>query len=129
MISPDAKEKRVEETRVLVKECEQQYQDGLITQQEKYNKAIDAWSQSGDKVANAMMEEIKATPKLDDGRMAPINSIYMMAPSGARGSPAQMKQPDRKSVESVKGGSVRVALGGGRLIKREMKTQHRTRTW
>src|SRR3546814_10096865 len=92
MISPDAKEKRVEETRVLVKECEQQYQDGLITQQEKYNKAIDAWSQCGDKVANAMMEEIKATPKLDDGRMAPINSIYMMAHSGARGSPAQMKQ-------------------------------------
>src|SRR3546814_7871834 len=39
-----------------------------------------------------MMEEIKATPKLDDGRMAPINSIYMMAHSGARGSPAQMKQ-------------------------------------
>src|SRR3546814_759326 len=45
MIIPDAKEKLVEETRVLVKDFEQQYQDGLITQQEKYNKAIDAWSQ------------------------------------------------------------------------------------
>ncbi len=75
-----------------MKDFEQQYQDGLITQQEKYNKAIDAWSQCGDKVANAMMEEIRATPKLDDGRLAPINSIYMMAHSGARGSQAQMKQ-------------------------------------
>src|SRR3546814_1319470 len=100
MIIPAAKEKLVEETRVLVKDFEQQYQDGLITQQEKYNKAIDAWSQCGDKVATAMMDKIKATPKLDDGRLAPINSIYMMAHSGARGSPAQMKQLagiDRKS--------------------------------
>ncbi len=92
MIIPDAKEKLVDETRALVKDFEQQYQDGLITQQEKYNKAIDAWSQCGDKVANAMMDEIRATPKLDDGRLAPVNSIYMMAHSGARGSPAQMKQ-------------------------------------
>jgi DNA-directed RNA polymerase, beta'' subunit, predominant form len=92
MIIPASKEKLVDETRALVKDFEQQYQDGLITQQEKYNKAIDAWSQCGDKVANAMMEEIRATPKLDDGRLAPINSIYMMAHSGARGSQAQMKQ-------------------------------------
>lgn len=92
MIIPASKEGLVDETRALVKDFEQQYQDGLITQQEKYNKAIDAWSQCGDKVANAMMEEIRATPKLDDGRLAPINSIYMMAHSGARGSQAQMKQ-------------------------------------
>ncbi|WP_033073702.1 DNA-directed RNA polymerase subunit beta' [Sphingopyxis sp. MWB1] len=92
MIIPAAKEKLVDDTRALVKDFEQQYQDGLITQQEKYNKAIDAWSQCGDKVANAMMDEIRATPKLDDGRLAPINSIYMMAHSGARGSQAQMKQ-------------------------------------
>jgi DNA-directed RNA polymerase subunit beta' len=75
-----------------VKDFEQQYQDGLITQQEKYNKVIDAWSSCGDKVANAMMEKIKAQPKDETGRMAPINSIYMMAHSGARGSQAQMKQ-------------------------------------
>ncbi len=92
MIIPASKEQMVDETRALVKDFEQQYQDGLITQQEKYNKAIDAWSQCGDKVANAMMDEIRATPKLDDGRLAPINSIYMMAHSGARGSQAQMKQ-------------------------------------
>ena len=75
-----------------MKDYEQQYQDGLITQQEKYNKVIDAWSRCGDQVANAMMDKIKAQPKDENGRMAPINSIYMMAHSGARGSQAQMKQ-------------------------------------
>ncbi|OWR00075.1 DNA-directed RNA polymerase subunit beta' [Sphingopyxis witflariensis] len=93
MIIPASKEGMVNETRALVKDFEQQYQDGLITQQEKYNKAIDAWSQCGDKVATAMMDEIRAEP-MDPktGRLAPINSIYMMAHSGARGSQAQMKQ-------------------------------------
>ncbi|WP_298852925.1 DNA-directed RNA polymerase subunit beta', partial [uncultured Sphingomonas sp.] len=92
MIIPASKEATVDETRTLVKDYEQQYQDGLITQQEKYNKVIDAWSRCGDQVANAMMEELKAQPRLDNGRLAPINSIYMMAHSGARGSQAQMKQ-------------------------------------
>ncbi|MBS0504747.1 MAG: DNA-directed RNA polymerase subunit beta', partial [Proteobacteria bacterium] len=92
MIIPDSKEKLVNDTREQVKDYEQQYQDGLITQQEKYNKVIDAWSRCGDQVANAMMDEIKAQPKLENGRLAPINSIYMMAHSGARGSQAQMKQ-------------------------------------
>jgi DNA-directed RNA polymerase subunit beta' len=92
MIIPSAKDPLVEETKALVKDYEQQYQDGLITQQEKYNKVIDAWSQCGDKVANAMMDEIKATPMMANGRQAPVNSIYMMANSGARGSQTQMKQ-------------------------------------
>ncbi|WP_108789073.1 DNA-directed RNA polymerase subunit beta' [Erythrobacter sp. Alg231-14] len=92
MIIPDSKEGMVEETKALVADYEQQYQDGLITQQEKYNKVIDAWSKCGDLVADAMMEEIKATPIDKDGVEAPINSIYMMSHSGARGSPAQMKQ-------------------------------------
>jgi DNA-directed RNA polymerase subunit beta' len=92
MIIPAAKESMVDETKALVKDYEQQYQDGLITQQEKYNKVIDAWSRCGDQVANAMMDEIRATPKGDDGRLAPINSVYMMAHSGARGSQTQMKQ-------------------------------------
>ena len=76
-----------------MKDYEQQYQDGLITQQEKYNKVIDAWSRCGDQVASAMMNEISATPKRP--RRAPgadLNSIYMMAHSGARGSQAQIKQ-------------------------------------
>ncbi|WP_188658279.1 DNA-directed RNA polymerase subunit beta' [Sphingomonas metalli] len=95
IIAPD-KDKLVDETRDQVKDFEQQYQDGLITQQEKYNKVIDAWSRCGDQVANSMMNEIKAVRRYEDGEMAgrekPINSIYMMAHSGARGSQAQIKQ-------------------------------------
>jgi len=92
MIIPDSKTELVEQTKALVADYEQQYQDGFITQQEKYNKVIDAWSRCGDQVANAMMEEIRATPKDENGRQKPINSIYMMSHSGARGSPTQMKQ-------------------------------------
>ncbi len=93
MIIPDAKVGLVDDTKALVKDFEQQYQDGLITQQEKYNKVIDAWSRCGDQVANAMMDEIRAV-KVDEetAREKPINSIYMMAHSGARGSQAQIKQ-------------------------------------
>ncbi|MCW2337776.1 DNA-directed RNA polymerase subunit beta' [Sphingobium sp. B2D3A] len=93
MIIPDSKVALVDETKALVADYEQQYQDGLITQQEKYNKVIDAWSGCGDRVANAMMDEIRSMPQdPDTGRLKPINSIYMMSHSGARGSPAQMKQ-------------------------------------
>ena len=93
MVIPPAKIKLVDETKALVKDYEQQYQDGLITQQEKYNKVIDAWSRCGDRVANEMMKEISSV-KIDPetGREEPINSIYMMAHSGARGSQAQIKQ-------------------------------------
>ncbi|MEO6091975.1 MAG: DNA-directed RNA polymerase subunit beta' [Novosphingobium sp.] len=92
MIIPDSKVTLVEESKALVADYEQQYQDGLITQQEKYNKVIDAWSRCGDQVANAMMDEIRASPKDENGRERQVNSIYMMSHSGARGSPAQMKQ-------------------------------------
>jgi DNA-directed RNA polymerase subunit beta' len=92
MIIPHEKDALVDETKALVADYEQQYQDGLITQQEKYNKVIDAWSRCGDQVADAMMEKIKARPFDQDGKEAQINSIYMMSHSGARGSPAQMKQ-------------------------------------
>ncbi len=93
MIIPDSKEQTVDDTRALVKDFEQQYQDGLITQQEKYNKVIDAWSRCGDQVAAAMMDEIRSVKKdPETGREKPINAIYMMAHSGARGSPAQIKQ-------------------------------------
>ncbi|MDQ3483729.1 MAG: DNA-directed RNA polymerase subunit beta', partial [Pseudomonadota bacterium] len=92
MVIPVAKVALVDDTKALVKDYEQQYQDGLITQQEKYNKVIDAWSRCGDQVASAMMKEISATPKGPDGREADVNSIYMMAHSGARGSQAQIKQ-------------------------------------
>jgi DNA-directed RNA polymerase subunit beta' len=93
MVIPTEKEKMVDQTKAQVKEFEQQYQDGLITQGEKYNKVVDAWSQCGDKVADAMMKRISSTTvDKATGVEGQINSIYMMAHSGARGSQAQMKQ-------------------------------------
>ncbi|HXV73523.1 MAG TPA: DNA-directed RNA polymerase subunit beta', partial [Sphingomonadales bacterium] len=93
MVVPEAKEKLVEETRHLVKEYEEQYQEGLITQGEKYNKVVDAWAQCTDKVASEMMKKISSlVPDKKTGREPLVNSIYMMAHSGARGSAAQMKQ-------------------------------------
>jgi DNA-directed RNA polymerase subunit beta' len=93
MVIPRAKEKLVSQTREMAKEFEQQYIDGLITQGEKYNKVVDAWAKCTDKVAEEMMGEISSV-KIDTEtkREKPINSIYMMSHSGARGSPAQMKQ-------------------------------------
>jgi DNA-directed RNA polymerase subunit beta' len=92
MVIPDAKWTIVNRTRDQVKEFEQQYMDGLITQGEKYNKVVDAWSKCSDEVAGAMMEEISAVRKDDAGAEKEPNSVYMMSHSGARGSPAQMKQ-------------------------------------
>lgn len=92
MVVPASKWATVDKTRELAKEFEQQYNDGLITQGEKYNKVVDAWSKSTDAIADAMMKEISATKKDNNGRDMQVNSIYMMAHSGARGSPAQMRQ-------------------------------------
>ena len=66
--------------------------DGLITQGEKYNKVVDAWSKANDKVTDAMMATIGTTPTMEDGSQGEPNSVYMMAHSGARGSVTQMKQ-------------------------------------
>src|SRR6187397_3583692 len=92
MVVPESKWSIVEETRALAKDYEQQYQDGLVTQGVKYNKVVDAWSKATDKIAEAMMKEISAVRKTKDGEEGQVNSIYMMAHSGARGSPAQMRQ-------------------------------------
>ncbi len=93
MVVPHTKPKIVENTRELVKEFEQQYNDGLITQGEKYNKVVDAWSKCTEAIAEEMMKEISASkPGTEKGQEAQVNSIYMMAHSGARGSPAQMRQ-------------------------------------
>jgi DNA-directed RNA polymerase subunit beta' len=91
IIIPERKKEIVEETRKLAEEYEQQYGDGLITRGEKYNKVVDAWAKATDRVADEMMAEI-STKKMDGGRELEINSIFMMAHSGARGSQAQMKQ-------------------------------------
>jgi DNA-directed RNA polymerase subunit beta' len=92
MVIPEKKWTIVDTVREQVKEFEQQYMDGLITQGEKYNKVVDAWSKCSDAVAAAMMGEISATRKDASGAEREPNSVYMMSHSGARGSPAQMKQ-------------------------------------
>ena len=92
MLIPDTKWPIVDETRELVKDFEQQYMDGLITQGEKYNKVVDAWSKCNDKVTDAMMGSISASKTDDAGMEMEPNSVYMMAHSGARGSVTQMKQ-------------------------------------
>ncbi|WP_184805354.1 DNA-directed RNA polymerase subunit beta' [Nitrospirillum iridis] len=87
MVIPAEKEVLIREAQERVKEYEQQYLDGLITQGEKYNKVVDVWSETTEKVATAMMKVIEQ-PKPGFG----VNSVYMMAHSGARGSAAQIKQ-------------------------------------
>ncbi len=87
LVVPASKVTLVRKTEDLIKEYEQQYQDGLITQGEKYNKVVDAWSSCTDLVADAMMKEISTTKPGEQ-----VNSVFMMAHSGARGSAAQMKQ-------------------------------------
>ena len=87
MIIPEAKAGLIKAAQDKVKEFEQQYMDGLITQGEKYNKVIDVWSQCTEEVAQEMMKVIQ-TPDPVKG----VNSVYMMAHSGARGSAAQIRQ-------------------------------------
>jgi DNA-directed RNA polymerase subunit beta' len=90
LIIPENKEQLIDETKKLISEYENQYSEGLITRGEKYNKVVDAWSKCTDKVASEMMKRISATEVTKDGLK--INSVFMMADSGARGSAAQMKQ-------------------------------------
>ncbi len=93
MLIPDSKDKIVGEADAMVREFEAQYNDGLITQLEKYNKVVDAWSKCTDQIAKEMMDRISSVQVDEEtGREKPINSVYMMSHSGARGSPAQMKQ-------------------------------------
>ncbi len=94
MVIPTTKNKILEETNVITNEFEQQYLDGLITYGEKFNKVVDAWTACTDKVASKMMEEIAVSgQKLKNTtNQQKLNSIHMMAVSGARGSAAQIKQ-------------------------------------
>ena len=86
MIIPKEKEKMVNDAKARVAEYEQQYLDGLITKGEKYNKVVDIWSKATDDVADAMMRHISNVDEVG------LNSVYMMAHSGARGSAAQIRQ-------------------------------------
>ncbi len=93
MVIPETKDDIIHKTTELVREYEQQYNDGLITRGEKYNKVVDTWTECTELVAKEMMKRISSVQVDEEtGREKPINSIYMMSHSGARGSPAQMKQ-------------------------------------
>ncbi|UWI82988.1 DNA-directed RNA polymerase subunit beta/beta' [Wolbachia endosymbiont of Howardula sp.] len=85
MVIPNTKATHVEHTRSEIKTLSMQYQDGLITRSERYNKVIDAWSKCTDLIASDMLKAIS----IYNGK---YNSVYMMVTSGARGSTSQMKQ-------------------------------------
>ncbi|MCS5710259.1 DNA-directed RNA polymerase subunit beta' [Candidatus Berkiella aquae] len=96
LVIPKAKSGIVDRAEEEVKEIESQYSSGLVTHGERYNKVIDIWSRANDQVAKAMMDEI-STENVEDAKGVEVaqesfNSVYMMADSGARGSPAQIRQ-------------------------------------
>ena len=96
MVVPGDKSDIIDETEDQVKQFEQQYTSGLITNGERYNKVVDIWSHSSDQVARAMMDRLGVDTVLDrEGKEVDepsFNSIFMMADSGARGSAAQIRQ-------------------------------------
>jgi DNA-directed RNA polymerase subunit beta' len=93
---PDEKAPLIESAEAEVKEIEEQYAAGLVTQGEKYNKVIDIWSRANDLVSKSMMEglskEVVTNREGKDEEQASFNSVYVYADSGARGSPAQIRQ-------------------------------------
>lgn len=96
MVIPEAKKEIVTGAEEEVAEIQEQFESGLVTAGEKYNKVIDIWSTANEKVSKAMMDNLsKEIVTNKDGKeeeQASFNSIFMMADSGARGSPAQIRQ-------------------------------------
>ena len=96
MIIPEEKKALVAHAESEVKEFQQQFASGIVTYGERYNKVIDIWSRTSEKVADAMMDQIGfqvvKNNKGKDEKVPSFNSIYMMADSGARGSPTQIRQ-------------------------------------
>ena len=96
MLVPAQKHDILARAETEVKEIEQQYASGLVTQGERYNKVVDIWGRAGDQVGKAMMDQLAGETvrdrKGDEVRQESFNSIYMMADSGARGSAAQIRQ-------------------------------------
>ena len=96
MVIPTQKTKMVQNAEKEVKEIEKQYNSGLLTSGERYNKVVDIWSHTNDQVSQAMMKQLGTeSTKVSSGKSVEhksFNSIYMMADSGARGSAAQIRQ-------------------------------------
>ncbi|NDD75185.1 MAG: DNA-directed RNA polymerase subunit beta' [Gammaproteobacteria bacterium] len=96
IVIPEQKGKIVAAADREVKEIQDQYSSGLVTNGERYNKVVDIWSRANDQVAKAMMEKLGSEEATDSRgqkqRQKSFNSIFMMADSGARGSAAQIRQ-------------------------------------
>jgi DNA-directed RNA polymerase subunit beta' len=95
MAIPDSKATMLATAEAQVTEIQQQYDEGLITDGERYNKVVDIWAQTGDKVAKEMMSELEKDEfdvKGEKVKAASFNPIFVMADSGARGSAAQIRQ-------------------------------------
>ncbi|WP_454259992.1 DNA-directed RNA polymerase subunit beta' [Pseudoxanthomonas mexicana] len=96
MIIPEEKKAILAEAEAEVLEIQQQYQSGLVTAGERYNKVVDIWSRTNERVAQAMMKtigtEIVTNAKGEQVEQKSMNSLYIMADSGARGSQAQIRQ-------------------------------------
>ncbi len=96
IVIPEQKVKLVGAAEREVKEIQDQYASGLVTNGERYNKVVDIWSRANDQVAKAMMEKLGTEDATDSlgkkQRQKSFNSIFMMADSGARGSAAQIRQ-------------------------------------
>jgi DNA-directed RNA polymerase subunit beta' len=96
MVVPEQKQRILGAAEHEVKEIQEQYASGLVTNGERYNKVVDIWSRTNDQVAKAMMEKL-GSEEVESAQGARVrqksfNSIYMMSDSGARGSPAQIRQ-------------------------------------
>ncbi|MDY6813399.1 MAG: DNA-directed RNA polymerase subunit beta' [Pseudomonadota bacterium] len=96
MVVPEEKADILAAAQADVKEIEDQYANGLVTNGERYNKVVDIWSRTNDQVAKAMMDKLGTEDVVDAEdqlvKQQSFNSIYMMADSGARGSAAQIRQ-------------------------------------
>jgi len=96
MVIPDQKPAIISKAEQEVKDIENQYVSGLVTNGERYNKVVDIWSHTNDQVAKAMMEKLGTDTVIDaagkEVKQPSFNSIYVMADSGARGSAAQIRQ-------------------------------------
>src|SRR6185312_16146417 len=96
MVVPKEKQAILDGAEAEVKDIQDQYAAGLVTDGERYNKVVDIWSRTNDQVAKAMMEKLGVEPVTEGpgkgGQQKSFNSIFMMADSGARGSAAQIRQ-------------------------------------
>ena len=102
---PESKERIIEEAKEKIRDAQVQYRSGLLTEDERYNKSVDLWDSAGEDITVEMMKGLSQDPIIDEAsgetKIGPggeprmqesFNSIYMMADSGARGSPTQIKQ-------------------------------------